>query len=286
MYSYRNHLLFTLFIAVFTNNLHGMKRQLGNISHQSSKKSKTEPVLNVCILPLELHEYIVIDSLPKQATKDNFNAICDTIHAVSLTNKQWNNNINKPHTIRFIINTINDCSHNFLYVNQYKIARRIQTSGTKNYIFQSAALYHKIKNSFLLSPYSIAELVEKGADVNFAHPQGNFLRLAVKNRNYTHTQALLAQGANPNTSELGITPLYTAIKKELLTFVELLLKYNPLQKHLTAALKTGNASIMELLLKKTVFTKEELRPAILYASRLDRDNAAAQLLLDAYPLHR
>lgn len=257
-----------------------MKGQLDTVSEQKTKTIKHEQISTLPFLPFELQEQIFIDCLPKIAVGYPFHQICYTFNALSFVSKEWNYCINNPKTIHTIINSINDSAQNFSVANRFMVAKAIRTYGTKNYIQQCTALYHKITGDLPLSGFSIKELVERGADVNFEHLKGHFLYLA-STRNYTYTKQLLELGANPNSEDHRETPLELAIQSQDLNMISLLLEYNPKNKGLFVALREGNPSIIKLLLKQANLTQNELEQGYHYAFKIS-NNPATQALVDHY----
>ena len=201
-----------------------MKRQRdAEIESRETKKMKIQEALTLSSLHADLKREIVIEQFPKLATHNAFYTICRTIQALSLVSKELNCYINNPCNIHRIINRINiyakllpdyqyQASGKYYPLNRYKTAKTISTRGTKNYLQQSDALYRKVNKDSLI-PFSIKELVEKGADVNFQHYKGYCLTIAVKNANYIYTKELLKCGANSK----GID---NKDKKTLLTLAE------------------------------------------------------------------
>jgi ankyrin repeat protein len=282
-------LIIFISLSIFFNTslLKSMKRQTSRELDNPHKKIKISVDENpILVFPPEIEHKIFIESIPRMAKMTDTAIMCKYIHNLSLVNKRCNRCINQPDVIRPIINHIYDNASFIMNPDQSSIARKIAIRGTKNYVAQNNLLLLKILppdfSGLLPIPYSVEELVDLGADVNFRSLKGYFLSLTVKNNHYTYTKQLLDLGANPNLTEDGKTALELAIKKENVAIIELLLQYNPINKGLLVALKKGNASITNLLLAKGKLTEDELAQGHLYAFTANPANAATVVLINHF----
>lgn len=278
--------LFLCTTTIFTNQIICMKRQICTNSDQPTKKHKLKKATALPFLPRELQKKIFIDHFHGDISTISFVTTCEFVNTLSLLNRQWNNYINKPNTIRTIINIIKD------YIGPYtvyEIAKTISTYGTKNYIQQNYALYHKIIGAIPRSPFSIEDLITNGADVNYLNLnkhslffEGHFLSLASIRNNYTYTKQLLDCNADLNAIHKGKTALSHVIRNKDLNMIQLLLQYNPKNKCLTTIVKNGDPVIMNFYLTNVKLTQDELEQGYRYALKMNADNKAAELLVDHY----
>jgi hypothetical protein len=142
--------------------------------------------------------------------------------------------------------------HNFakkLWNTNGTIAKKLTTSGAKNYIVCSKHLYRVDANT-------MKQLVLMGADVNYQQEYDlSFLTYLTCYKSPTHCHlkkmaVALQLGADVNGGKGGYdSPLTFAIKQKNNDKIKLLLKYNPQDKGLYAAIEKGDIKILDLLLQ-------------------------------------
>lgn len=273
-------ILLALLASSFTSKTMCMKRK-PTTTEQQTKKMKLEDQEGPCsLIPSDLLSTIFIAMNQNKAKKPlPWNILCTQTTVLSLVNRTWNTCINNPNVIRNVITTIFNNRDNSS-VNRTVIARKISTSGTKNYLAQSCLIYHKVTDCYPRLGYSIQELVLQGGDVNFDHNEGPFLHITSK-KSSIQAKQLLDFNANVDMVYQGETALSEAIKRNDSEMIELMLHYNPKNKCLQTAIDGNNPETIELLLHKANLTKDEIETASNYALNMnEKTNQAAHIIIN------
>jgi len=279
-------ILITLLAAILANESTCMKRQRTTDQPNTGKKQclSIGPADSM-LLPEEIIQVIRTKTTESfVCDQDTPREIAHVIKKIRLVNKSWRDFLDDPKTIRTLISNASATPYDrgFLANSPYLT----KFPPIENYMKQSEKL---IRNIATLDDDQIKAAILAGADINYCFSfSGGILIYPIltmlNSRAMPYTEnihskfrLLLDLGADQNIIVGKNTLLGCAIAWNNIKLIELLLEYNPCNKHIVEAVKIGNVKAAQLILQQKDIPTQDIERAKEIA-RKNGDDIFIQLL--------